>query len=74
MAARAKYGADDTPKIKPKNDVYTGLLAIALVGMLVSCLLLFLDWNSYPDQGPAKPNLGKLPGVKGYQEPGAKAP
>jgi len=62
--ARARYGADDTPKVKPRNDVYTVLLAISLLGMLVSCLLLFLDWNNYAGQKPEPPNLTQFPAAK----------
>jgi len=60
-----RYGAaaatDDTPKVKPRNDVYTGLLAISLVGMLISCVLLFLDYNQYPEAKPPQPNLPPVP-------------
>lgn len=33
------------PKAKP--DIYTVLLALALVAVLVGCLCLFLEWKSY---------------------------
>lgn len=61
-AARARYGTDDdAPKVKVKNDVYTGLLALSLFGMVVSCLLLFLDWWSYASMKPEKPQLQPVP-------------
>jgi hypothetical protein len=37
---------------KPQNDIYTGLLVIAFVAMLVSCVLLFLDFNQYGETAP----------------------
>ena len=71
MAARARsrFDRDDA---RPRNDVYTGLLAISLVAMVVSCLFLFLDYNQYgatkapavtvppPSQGKAV-STGQLP-------------
>jgi hypothetical protein len=63
MAARARYGADDTQKVTPRNDVYTGLLAVSLVGMLISCVLLGLDYAQYPEGKPEKLKLPNLPGV-----------
>lgn len=41
---------EDRPGIyvpKPKPDIYTVLLGIALFAVLVGCLLLFLEWRSY---------------------------
>ena len=32
---------------KPKADIYTVLLAIALVAILIACLLLFLEVRAY---------------------------
>lgn len=65
MAARSpgRYG-QDVDKPKPHNDVYTGLLAISLVGMLIGSLLLFLDWQQYPEVKPQPPPLTDVPGVK----------
>ncbi len=34
----------------PKSDIYTGLLAISLIAMITGCVLLYLDYNSYPQQ------------------------
>jgi hypothetical protein len=45
---------------KPQNDVYTGLLAIALVAMIASCVLLFLDYSQYPETTP-KVSIPKAP-------------
>jgi hypothetical protein len=43
-------------KAKGRNDVYTGLLAVSLIGMLISCGLLLLDYRHYvgvkPPQAP----------------------
>jgi len=59
----AKYG-QQVDKPKPRNDVYTGLLAVSLVGMLIGCALLYLDYRQYEDIRPPKPPLTALPGDK----------
>jgi len=61
-----RYGQDDADRPAPKNDVYTGLLAISFFAMLAGCLLLFLDWHSYPESKPA--GL-KVPAVAGAKTP-----
>jgi hypothetical protein len=71
MAARRYGQADDAPAVPVRNDVYTGLLALSLFGLLVSCVLLFVDWFSYGSTPPQKYDLPPLPGVKA---PGAKQP
>src|SRR4051812_34119473 len=43
--ARTRSRFDDD--VAPKSDVYTGLLALSLIAMIVSCLLLFLDYSQY---------------------------
>jgi hypothetical protein len=55
----AKYGQAQVDKPKPRNDVYTGLLAVSLVGMLIGCTLLYLDYRQYEGIRPAKPDVGK---------------
>lgn len=35
---------------KPKADIYTLLLAIALVALIVACVLAFLELKDYGDQ------------------------
>jgi hypothetical protein len=64
MAAARRYG-QDVDKPKPRNDAYTGLLGISFVAMLIGCLLLFLDWNSYDSAKPpdVMKNLPKLKAV-----------
>ncbi len=48
-------GSDsDAPKGKPRNDVYVGLLLIALLAQVAGCILLYLDFSSYPEG--TKPN------------------
>src|SRR5262245_4439499 len=64
MAARARSRFDQDD-YRPQNDVYTGLLAISLVAMLVSCVLLFLDYNQYA--GKAIPPIPPIPSVKTVQ-------
>jgi hypothetical protein len=58
--ARTRSRFDDD--VAPKSDVYTGLLALSLIAMIVSCLLLFLDYSQY---GTSKaPNVA-VPQPKG---------
>lgn len=65
-----RYGDDDSATPAPRNDVYTGLLAISFFAMLAGCLLLFLDYWSYPESKPA--GL-KVPAVAGAKAPVPKA-
>jgi len=51
MAAARTRSRFDREEAGPRNDVYTGLLTISLVAMIVSCLLLYLDYSQY--SGPA---------------------
>jgi len=34
-------------KPRPHNDVHTGLLAVSLIGMVIACGMLLLDYQSY---------------------------
>ena len=47
MAARARSRFDRDDDTGPRSDVYTGLLALSLIAMIVSSLLLFLDYSQY---------------------------
>jgi hypothetical protein len=40
---------------KPHNDVYTGLLVVSLVGMVISCGILLLDYRHYTGFKPPQP-------------------
>jgi hypothetical protein len=42
-------------KPRPHNDVYTGLLAASLLGMVVACAMLLLDYQSYAGVKPPQP-------------------
>src|SRR5438067_6593594 len=66
---RSRFDREDT---RPRNDVYTGLLAISLVAMIVSCVLLWMDYSQYgatkappvslpPPATPKVPMQGQLP-------------
>src|SRR5438876_346378 len=58
MAKAGRYG-QQVDKPVPRNDVYTGLLAISLAGMLIGCLLLFLDYQQYDGAKPPKAEILK---------------
>jgi hypothetical protein len=49
-AARSRTREVEAPS--PKSDAYTGLLAISLCAMILGCVLLYLDYSSYPQQKP----------------------
>ena len=52
MAAARTRSRFDREEAGPRNDVYTGLLTISLVAMIVSCLLLYLDYSQYGGAAP----------------------
>jgi hypothetical protein len=52
MAARTRSRFDRDDDVSPKSDVYTGLLALSLIAMIVSSLLLFLDYSQYQGAVP----------------------
>jgi hypothetical protein len=56
---------------KPRNDAYTGMLVLSLLGLLIGCVLLFLDYSQYsgnPQQvqkvQPFNPNPPEEPAQK----------
>ena len=59
MAAARTRSRFDREGTRPRNDVYTGLLAISLVAMIVSCVLLYLDYSQYA--GKAAPPVPPPP-------------
>jgi hypothetical protein len=72
MAARARSRFDRDEDTSPRSDVYTGLLALSLIAMIVSSLLLYLDFSQYgamkaptvsipPPKGRESVNAGLLP-------------
>jgi hypothetical protein len=52
MAITSRYGRPQTAK--PRNDVYIGLLVVALVAMIASCVLLLVEKNSMAGPPPSK--------------------
>ncbi len=44
-------------KPKARNDIYTGLLVVSLIGMVISCGLLLLDYRHYMGVKPAQAHL-----------------
>ncbi len=47
MAAARARSRFDREDVGPRSDVYTGLLAISLIAMVISCILLYLDYSQY---------------------------
>jgi hypothetical protein len=42
-------------KAKPHNDIYTGLLVVSLIGMVISCGIMLLDYRHYTGIKPPPP-------------------
>jgi hypothetical protein len=62
MAAARRRGPTQTAASdKPRSDVYTGLLALALVAMLAASALLYLDFSLYPQKKPPRPQAPPAP-------------
>jgi homeobox protein ESX1 len=78
MAAARTRSRFDREDAGPRNDVYTGLLTISLVAMLVSCLLLYLDYSQYGGPAPKvavpAPATPRVPGGGGGGGAAAAAP
>lgn len=57
--------AKNSDTAKPASDAYTGMLAIALLALIVGCVMLYLDYSQYPGNAPTPPK---------YPLPAATAP
>ena len=63
---------------KPRNDVYTGLLLISFSALVISSILLYLDYSQYGDSKAPKPPTAAagsgqmMPGMGGV--PGENTP
>ena len=78
-ATRTRYVAP-----KARNDAYTGLLFISFLALVVSSILLFLDYNQYGSATPPKvsiPGASQAPAipppevaVPSGDQPGGNAP
>src|SRR6516225_1112168 len=66
---RSRFDEDEAPR----SDVYTGLLALSLIAMIVSSLLLFLDYNQYGSVAP-QPALTPEPARSQEPAPAPKPP
>jgi hypothetical protein len=50
----------DAPESVPATmDAYTGMLAIALLALIVGCVLLYLDFSQYPEKTPTPPKYAE---------------
>jgi hypothetical protein len=43
---------------KPRNDAYTGMLVLSLIGLVLGCVILFLDFSQYSGNPPS---VAKVP-------------
>jgi hypothetical protein len=46
--------ADDVKVVKPRTNVYTMMLILALIAICISCLLLYFELESYKGEGSDK--------------------
>jgi hypothetical protein len=69
-AAKNKNDAPETSRAT--NDAYTGMLVISLLALLAGGVLLFLDYNQYPDKKP--PAVPKVAVEGSFPKDGAPAP
>ena len=62
------------PETKPKarNDAYTGMLVLSLVVLLISCVLIYLDYSQYPTTKP--PAVPKAAAIENPLAPGGGQP
>ncbi len=58
---------------KARNDAYTGLLAISLLALIISCVLLYLDYAQYGTQKPQMPRVERSLPPAAF-EPNSPAP
>lgn len=54
--ARKSSRVDDVV-VRPPSDAYTGLLALSLIAMIVSCVVLYLDYAQYGNTKAPAPNV-----------------
>lgn len=66
--------ATDTETSQATNDAYTGMLAISLAALIGGCVLLYLDFQQYPDKAPRPPSYAapKVVIEKAPDDPPAK--
>jgi len=72
MARKTKDDPEATSQAR--NDAYTGMLVVSLLALLTGAVLLFLDYNQYPDKNPPAvkkvvPEAPALPPPDKAQEP-----
>jgi hypothetical protein len=60
--AAAKDRTPGEATSRAANDAYTGMLAISLLALLTGAVLLFLDYNQYPDKKPPQVQKGTVEG------------
>lgn len=52
MAKRRPSSSANPSQAKPRSDAYVGLLAISLLAQIAGAVLLYLDWQQYPEANP----------------------
>ncbi|HEV3205089.1 MAG TPA: hypothetical protein VGY77_11925 [Gemmataceae bacterium] len=62
MAVSRTRDRETERTVAPRSDAYTGLLAISLGALVVSCVFLFLDFNQY--ETTKKPTVPPVPRIE----------
>lgn len=45
------------------SDAYTGMLAIALLALIIGSVMLYLDFSQYPEKTPPPPKYDRAPPI-----------
>ncbi len=72
MAARSS--SSRSASTGPRNDAYTGLLAISLIAQIVGVVFFYLDYSAYPTTKPSPPAGPTLSAPPPPPAPGGVAP
>jgi hypothetical protein len=72
--ATARTRGSAAPSAKPRSDVYTGLLILALLAQVVGAAFLFMDYKEYPENKPQLPAERQKAPAGGGGAPVARPP
>jgi len=72
---RGRGEFETTPAAVARDDAYIYLLVISLVAMIIGCVFLYLDWDSFTPGKPAPVNIQPAPrGAGGIGGPNTPPP
>jgi hypothetical protein len=73
MAARSR-DSSRASQDAPRNDAYTGLLAISLLAQIVGVVFFYMDYSNYPTSKPQVPQMPNLSAPAAAPAPAPPAP